>query len=58
MRELIDILVVGTALASVWYWVGIYLKLPLIGHERWWIKVILVQGIIIAWALKILKLLG
>lgn len=53
---MIDIVVQGVALASIWFWVYSLFKC----EERsiktlvWWIKVIVPQGVVIALALNLI----
>lgn len=51
-------LVVGVGLATLFYWIGILLgRIGTNPHEfKWWIKTIIPQGIVLAFALKVFKI--
>lgn len=52
--EVINVIVVGIALASLWYWAAVLLRLTHPDKGIWqWIKIFVPQGIMLAWAIKI-----
>lgn len=53
----LHVVAVGTGLSIVFYWAGVLLgKLSTNSHElRWWLRVAVPQGIVIAAALKVFK---
>ena len=59
MAALFTVLVVGLALASAWFWVAVLIGLifhteSVMERLKWWLLVVIPQGIIIALALKVL----
>ena len=59
MVTLLDVLVIGLALASVWFWLAVLIGLifraeTVMERLKWWLVVIVPQGIIIALALRVL----
>jgi hypothetical protein len=54
MEAILQVVITGVALASLWFWICVALRVfdP---RDRfwWWLRVIVPQGIIIAWALRI-----
>ena len=55
MSEIIRVIVIGTAISVVFLWISIFLRVfdPR-DKFKWWIKVIVPQGIVVAWALYLL----
>jgi hypothetical protein len=56
--DIVNTIIIGMAIASIWFWVAVLLKVtsPQRGFGDW-LKYTVPQGIIIAWAIKILELL-
>ena len=52
-----QVLGVGAGLAIVFYWLGILLgKLGTNSHDfKWWLKIVIPQGIVLAAALRVFK---
>ena len=49
------VIVVGLALASLWFWMAVLLRITDTSRGFWsWVKVFVPQGIIISWALYLL----
>lgn len=57
IRDLIDVLIVGLALSSALYWVAfMWGRLSTDMKDfKWWLRIVLLQGIILSAALKIFK---
>ena len=58
MWEIIKIIIMGAALASVWFWIAVLFRTtsPSRAYSEW-LRIFVPQGIIIAWAIKLLDLL-
>lgn len=55
------VLMLGIALASVWYWIavlfGILRNVNMMEKYKWWLAIIVPQAVVIILALKALRLL-
>ena len=55
MHPAYQIIIIGLALSSVFMWIGVIFRVFNPEHKFWWwSRVIVPQGILIAWACKIL----
>jgi hypothetical protein len=57
MDTIIRVLEVGVGMSVIFYWLGILLgKIGTNGQDlRWWLRVVVLQGIFLAAALKVFK---
>lgn len=56
--DFINTIIIGVALASIWFWIAILFKVTSPQRGFWdWVKYTIPQGISIAWAIKILEFL-
>lgn len=56
---LIKVLVLGLALSSIWFWVFAILRKEISSSMlKWWLKIIVPQGMIITYATLLLGLLS
>lgn len=57
LTDIFDVLTIGVSLATIFYWMGLLFNRLSIGAPdfRWWLKIIVPQGIVLALALKLFK---
>jgi hypothetical protein len=58
--DFFEIVVIGTALACIWYWLAMLVRVRMVSTSegwKWWLSRIVPQGVVIALALKVLQLL-
>jgi hypothetical protein len=61
MNWFLDTLIIGIALSVAWYWLillaSLFVKVDMMNRWSWWILVMVPQGVFLAWALRLIKIL-
>lgn len=53
-QQILNILITGIALASVWYWIYSLIRGVRKSDLQWWLKIIVPQGILISFAAQLI----